>query len=145
MIDIAPIRIGDRLIGPGQPVFILADVGLTNGGDLDRALMLVDIAKDLGVDAIKFQMIGPEYLLGDREITYTYPTINHGKITENMFEMFSDLSFSPSEWEKISEAAKSAGLEFICTSHYLKAVDILEELNLSECAREKTLLELTNG
>jgi len=131
MIDITPIRIGDRYIGPGQPVFIMADVGLTNGGDLKRAFMLVDIAKELGVDAIKFQMIGPEYLLGDREITYTYPTIKHGDVTENMFDMFSALTFSPSEWKKISEAAKSAGLEFICTSHYLGAVDVLERLNIA--------------
>ena len=130
MIDIATIRVGDRLVGTGQPVFLIADVGLTNGGDLKRALMLIEIAKELGVDAIKFQMIGPEYLLGDRKITYTYPTITHGNVTENMFEMFSALTFSPSEWNKISQAAKSAGLEFICTSHYLDAVDILEELNV---------------
>lgn len=130
MVDIAPVSIGNRLIGPGQPVFIIADVGLTNGGDLKRALMLVDIAKELGVDAIKFQMIGPEYLLGDREITYTYPTVTNGNVTENMFEMFSALTFSPSEWKIISEAIKSVGLEFICTSHYLDAVDILEQLNV---------------
>lgn len=130
MIDIASIKLGDRLVGPGQPVFIIADVGLTNGGDLNRSLMLIEIAKDIGVDAIKFQMIGPEYLLGDREITYTYPTTNHGNVTENMFEMFSNLTFSPLEWKTITEAAKSAGLEFICTSHYLAAVDILEELNV---------------
>jgi sialic acid synthase SpsE len=131
MDDIAPVKIGDRLIGPGQPVFIIADVGLTNGGDLKRTFMLIDIAKELGVDAIKFQIIGPDYLLGDREITYTYPTVNDGLKTENMYEMFSALNFSASEWNKISDAVKSAGLEFICTSHYLGAVDILEQCNVN--------------
>ena len=130
MIDITPVRIGDRLIGPGQPVFIMADVGLTNGGDLKRTFKLIDIAKELGVDAIKFQMIGPEYLLGDREITYTYPTMNNGLKTENMYEMFSALSYSPGEWKTISDAVKDSGLEFICTSHYIGAVDILEQCDV---------------
>ena len=131
MSEIGTVQIGDRIIGPGHPVFIIADIGLTNGGDLERTFNLIDIAKDLGVDAIKFQMIGPEYLLGDREITYTYPTLNDGPKTENMFEMFSSLSYSSAEWKKIANAVQDAGLEFICTSHYVGAVDILEECNVA--------------
>ncbi|MCD4676460.1 MAG: N-acetylneuraminate synthase family protein [Desulfobacula sp.] len=131
MNNISSVEIGDRKIGPGHPIFIIADVGLTNGGDLKRSLMLIDMAKELGVDAIKFQMIGPEYLLGDRERTYTYPTVNDGPKTENMFEMFSALTYSSAEWKTISDYAKSTGLEFICTSHYLGAVDILEQCNVA--------------
>ena len=130
MSEISTVKIGDRIIGPGHPVFIIADVGLTNGGDLERTFKLIDIAKELGVDAIKFQMIGPEYLLGDKEITYTYPTMNDGPQTENMFEMFSALNYSPSEWKEISERVTSVGLEFVCTSHYFGAVDILEECDV---------------
>lgn len=120
------VKIGDRLIGLGQPIFVMADVGLTNGGSLDRAFLLIDICRALGVDAIKFQMIGPEFLLGDKTIAYTYPTLNDGQKTENMFEMFSDLTFSPAQWKRIVAAARNAGLEFVCTSHYLGAVDVLE-------------------
>ena len=38
-------------------VFIIADLGLTNGGSLNRAIELIDVANELGVDAVKFQMI----------------------------------------------------------------------------------------
>ena len=127
MSEATTVRIGNRVVGDGHPLFVIADIGLTNGGDINRTFDLIEIAKSLGVDALKFQMIGPEFLLGDRKITYTYPTMNDGPQTENMFEMFSGLTYSPDEWTKIAKAVRFAGLEFICTSHYLGAVDVLEE------------------
>jgi sialic acid synthase SpsE len=127
MSGMATVRIGNRVIGDGHPVFVIADVGLTNGGDLERTFELIDIAKDLGVDAVKFQMIGPDFLLSDHDRTYTYPTKNDGPQTENMYEMFSGLNYTLAEWKQIANGVKSAGMEFICTSHYMGAVDILEE------------------
>ena len=47
------IRIGDRTVGEGHPIYIMADLGLTNGGDLGRAKELIAAAKDIGVDAVK--------------------------------------------------------------------------------------------
>jgi sialic acid synthase SpsE len=126
-----PVPIGNKLIGDGYPIYIMADVGLTNGGDLQRSFDLIDIAHELGVDAIKFQMIGPDTLLGDKSVEYTYPTLNDGPITENMFEMFSQLSYTPSEWAKLVDYTRLKNIEFICTAHYMGAVPILESLGVS--------------
>jgi sialic acid synthase SpsE len=126
-----PVRIGSKNIGDGHPIYIMADIGLTNGGDIDRTFQLIDIVSDLGVDAVKMQMIGPEILLGDKTIEYTYPTLKDGFITENMFEMFSSLTYSEREWLSIADYAKKRGLEFICTSHYIGAVPILERIGVN--------------
>lgn len=123
-------RIGKKKIGKNQKIYIIGDVGLTNNGSLKDALKLINILSNLGVDAVKFQMIGPEILLGDKKISYTYPTLKSGKKTENMFSMFSNLSFSKSEWKKISNFCKKKKIEFICTSHFSDAVDLLEKLNI---------------
>jgi sialic acid synthase SpsE len=125
------LLIGDTLVGDGQPIYIMADLGLTNGGDIDRAFDLIDIASAMGVDAVKFQMIGPETLLGDKTAEYTYPTLQDGKKTENMFEMFSDLSYSESQWGKIADYTRSKDLEFICTAHYMGAVPMLENIGVN--------------
>ena len=100
------VKIGSKKIGKDQKIYIIGDVGLTNNGSLKDTFKLINILSNLGVDAIKFQMIGPEVLLGDKEIKYTYPTLKSGKKTENMFSMFSNLSFSSSEWKKISKLCK---------------------------------------
>lgn len=126
-----PVQVGNKKIGDGQPIYIMADLGLTNGGDMSRTLKLIDMAAEMGVDAIKFQMIGPDRLLGDKEIEYTYPTLNNGLQTENMYTMFSKLNYSDAEWKNIAEYVRSKGLEFICTAHTLEAVPLLEELNVN--------------
>jgi N-acetylneuraminate synthase len=54
------IRIGDRLVGDGHPVYIVAEVGINHNGDLETARRLIDAAVHAGVDAVKFQKRTPE-------------------------------------------------------------------------------------
>jgi N-acetylneuraminate synthase len=51
-----PLRIGDRMLGDGQPCFVIAEVGNNHNGDYDRAIALVDAAVTAGADCAKFQM-----------------------------------------------------------------------------------------
>lgn len=123
-------KIGDRVIGHGEPIYIMADLGLTNGGDISRAFDLIDIAADCKVDAVKFQMIDSDKLLGDREVEYSYPTLDKGTITENMHTMFKGLEFNDSDWSKIKSKADSRSVDIIITSHFEDAVDRINTLDL---------------
>ena len=50
------ISIGNRKVGPGQPCFVIAEIGNNHNGDFDRAIALIDAAKAAGADCAKFQM-----------------------------------------------------------------------------------------
>ena len=63
MNQIQSIKIGNSIIGKGQPIFIIAEVGVNHNGDLETAKRLVDIAVDAGVDAVKFQTWKTEALI----------------------------------------------------------------------------------
>ena len=52
----APLAIGPRLVGPGQPVLVIAEIGNNHNGDFDRAVALIDAAVAAGADCAKFQM-----------------------------------------------------------------------------------------
>ncbi len=54
------IQIGERLVGDGQPVYIVAEIGINHNGDLEIAKQLIDVAKGAGCDAVKFQKRTPE-------------------------------------------------------------------------------------
>jgi N-acetylneuraminate synthase len=54
------VRIGDRLVGDGQPVFVIAEIGINHNGSLDMAKKLIDGALFAGCDAVKFQKRTPE-------------------------------------------------------------------------------------
>jgi N-acetylneuraminate synthase len=49
------VRAGERLIGPGHGVFIVAEIGINHNGDVELAKKLVDAAVAAGCDAVKFQ------------------------------------------------------------------------------------------
>lgn len=54
------IKIGDRLVGDGQPAFVIAEIGINHNGDLGIARQMIDAAVHAGVDAVKFQKRTPD-------------------------------------------------------------------------------------
>ena len=54
------ITIGNRDVGEGYPVYIVAEIGINHNGDLEIAKQLIDAAKVAGCDAVKFQKRTPE-------------------------------------------------------------------------------------
>jgi N-acetylneuraminate synthase len=53
-------KIGDRTVGRGHPVYVIAEIGINHNGDLNVAKRLIDIAAAAGCDAVKFQKRTPE-------------------------------------------------------------------------------------
>src|SRR6185295_17989961 len=49
------LHIGSRRIGPGEPCYVIAEIGINHNGDLAVAKELVDQAVAAGADAVKFQ------------------------------------------------------------------------------------------
>ena len=58
--DITPVSIGQHLVGDGQPVYVIGEIGLNHNGDVDIARRLIDVAADAGAQAVKFQKRTPE-------------------------------------------------------------------------------------
>lgn len=54
------VKIGERLVGDGQSVYIVAEIGINHNGNLETALQMIDAAVHAGVDAVKFQKRTPE-------------------------------------------------------------------------------------
>ena len=54
------IKLADKLVGEGQPTFIIAEIGINHNGSLDITRQLIDVAVESGCDAVKFQKRDPE-------------------------------------------------------------------------------------
>ena len=57
---IHPVQIAGRSVGPGQPCFVIAEIGINHNGDVNLARKLVAAADLAGCDAVKFQRRTPE-------------------------------------------------------------------------------------
>jgi N-acetylneuraminate synthase len=90
------IQIGDRLVGDGQPTYIIAEIGVNHNGLLDLALELIDIACDAGADAVKFQkrslkkLYSKKYLedanSGEKTLRYMLPILQQVELSNEAYE-----------------------------------------------------------
>src|SRR3972149_5796720 len=94
------IRIGQKTIGEGHPIFITAECGVTSNYDMEITKKLVDAVAEAGADAIKLIFWFPEEFMSDHTVTYEYETVN-GKTSENMFQMLDKLRFTVEEWKDL--------------------------------------------
>lgn len=49
------VKIGNKLVGPGHPTYIVAEIGINHNGSVEIAKKLIDVAVAAGADAVKFQ------------------------------------------------------------------------------------------
>jgi sialic acid synthase SpsE len=57
------LHIADRLIGPEEPTFVIAEIGVNHDGSIERAMELVDAAASCGADAVKLQIFRADALM----------------------------------------------------------------------------------
>lgn len=54
------VQVGKKRVGDGEPVFVVAEIGINHNGSLDLAKKMIDGAAQAGCDAVKFQKRTPE-------------------------------------------------------------------------------------
>jgi N-acetylneuraminate synthase/N,N'-diacetyllegionaminate synthase len=118
------VKIGERWIGDGKPIYIVAEAGINHNGDVDLAKGMINEAKTCGVDAVKFQVFKAEEFVSDPNSTHTYRS--QGKlITEPQLDMFKRYEFEVDEWKEIFEYCKNKNIEFFATPQNPSDLDFI--------------------
>jgi N-acetylneuraminate synthase len=122
--------IGARKIGPGHPVYIVAELSANHNQDFDRAVCTVQAAKEAGADAIKLQTYTAETITieSDRE----YFKIGGGTLWDGrtLYDLYGE-AYTPWEWQpKLKRVADDLKIDLFSTPFDPTAVDFLEEMNV---------------
>lgn len=115
-----------KTLGPTSPPYIIAEVGVNHGGDLDLAKRLVELAQEGGADAVKFQTYKAETLASRHSPAYWDLS---QEPTTSQYQLFKKYdSFGPQEYLALAEHCRALGITFLSTAFDLAAVDFLDPL-----------------
>ena len=134
MTDDAPLdpaapglrTVGDRSVGPGQPVYVIAEIGINHNGDLDLARQLIDVAADAGCDAGKFQKRTPELCVPpeQRDIERDTPW---GRISYLDYRY--RVEFDEDDYTQIDEYCAERGLAWMASCWDEPSVDFIDKFD----------------
>ncbi|MCL6474542.1 MAG: N-acetylneuraminate synthase family protein [Firmicutes bacterium] len=120
------VRIGDRLVGEGQPVYIVAEIGINHNGDVDIAKRLIDAAKLAGCDAVKFQKRTPELCVPPEQRNISRET-PWGLIT--YMEYRYKVEFGYEQYAEIDRYCKQQGITWFASCWDIPSVDFIERFD----------------
>jgi len=123
------IEIGDKSVGNGFKCFIIAEAGVNHNGSVETAKKLINTAKEVGADAVKFQTFKTDSI-----ITKQAPKAEYQKISDNkssQYEMIRKLELSENEFIELSNYAKSKGIIFLSSPFDNESVELLDQIGIS--------------
>lgn len=120
------IKIGKNLIGIDHPTYFIADISANHDGSLERAIMLIKLAKEAGADAAKFQNFRAPKIVSDYGFKAMQGQVSHqANWKKSVFEVYSDASI-PFDWTPIlKEECDKVGIDYFSSPYDFEAVDYL--------------------
>jgi len=121
------IKIGNRLIGPSHPTYFIADIAANHDGDLERAKMLIRLAKEAGAEAAKFQNFRAPKIVSDYGFKHMDDQVSHQAAwKKSVYEVYQGASI-PFEWTlTLAEECKEAGIDYFSAPYDFEAIDWLD-------------------
>jgi N-acetylneuraminate synthase len=118
------VQIGNRMVGDGHPVYIVAEIGINHNGSLENAYKMIDAARHAGVDAVKFQKRTPELCVPREQWEHMRET-PWGYIS--YIDYRRKVEFSVAEYEKIDRYCREKQIQWFASVWDEQAVDDLEK------------------
>lgn len=126
---IKPIKIGSRLVGEGQPVFIIAEAGVNHNGDIELAKKLVDVAKEAGADAVKFQTFSADAIALKDAPKSSYHIETTG-MEQSWYDLLKSQELTREEHRILSDYCRAREIMFLSTPYDKVSADLLAALKV---------------
>ena len=117
------VQIGPKRVGEEEPCFIVFECGATFDS-FAGAKKLIDAVAESGADAIKFQLMDADRLMGQRDLTISYTTAQGPRIG-NIYEILKKRELTRDQWGELIRYCQEKGVIFIATACFPEEVDFL--------------------
>jgi N-acetylneuraminate synthase len=119
------VAFGPRLVGEGQPVMVIAEIGINHNGDVDLCKDLITASAEAGCDVVKFQK---------RTVDVVYSTDELARPRENPFgvtngDLKRGLEFDEFAYAEIAKLCASLGVAWTASCWDEASVDFIEQFD----------------
>jgi N-acetylneuraminate synthase len=120
------IKIGNRLVGDGQPAYLIGEIGINHNGSLENAKALIKAAKKGGLDAVKLQKRTPLLCVPEHQRLQMRDT-PWGYISYLDYRY--KVEFEKDEYTEIDRYCKEIGIDWFASSWDVPSIDFIEQFN----------------
>jgi len=111
-------NIGEKQIGEGKPVYVIAEIGSNHDQDIEKAKELIDVAVSAGADAAKFQSL--------RFDKVHLPARSGSDVAD----LYQQINLSESWYQPLAEYCNTHGIHFLSAPTYIEAIPLLLEVGV---------------
>ncbi len=119
------VRIANKQLGPGQPCYVIAEIGINHNGDIDLAKRLISVAVAAGCDAVKFQKRTVEVVYGEKELAQPRPN----PFGDTNGDLKRGLEFAKEDYEEINTFCKQVKIDWFVSPWDEASVDFIERFD----------------
>ncbi|MCB0720746.1 MAG: N-acetylneuraminate synthase family protein [Ignavibacteriae bacterium] len=124
----AKVKVGDRYIGDGESVYVIAEIGINHNGSMENVMKLIDGAAASGCDAVKFQKRTPE-LCVPKDQWYIERDTPWGRMT--YIDYRHKVELTKEDYQAIDDYCKEKGIHWFASCWDEEAVDFLEQFDVN--------------
>lgn len=129
MKEIKDVKIGNFIIGYGQPVFVIAEIGINHNGDMDRAVKLIKSAKISGANAVKFQSFRADSFC-DMYLEETKAVEDLTGGTKSSYDMYKSLELDEQAHRLLINTAREENIMLFSSVFDEQTADFLDSLGV---------------
>ncbi|OGG79563.1 flagellar biosynthesis protein FlgA [Candidatus Kaiserbacteria bacterium RIFCSPLOWO2_01_FULL_54_13] len=122
------IKVGNRKIGEGAPVYFVAEIGANFDGDLKKAKEYARVAKECGADCAKIQSFKSKKIVSARGFASMKLKGVHGSWKRPVDEVFKEVEFPRAWHRKFFEYCWEIGITPSSAPYDYEAVDLMEDI-----------------
>lgn len=118
------IKIGKSMVGDNEPLYFVADIAANHDGDINRAFKLIELAKESGANAAKFQNFQASKIVSKKGFESLGKQLSHqASWKKSVYETYEDASV-PFDWtEKLKSKCDEVGIEYFTSPYDFESVE----------------------
>ncbi len=124
------LELAGQIVGPGEPPYIIAEIGSNHNGDMDLCRRMIDSAQSCGADAVKFQSWSKTSLISKAEYERNTSYSDKKKHFGSLEEMVEAYQLTPKQHKEVADYCRERKIAFLSSCFSPEEVDLLDMLDV---------------